>query len=303
MKESPLDISKAVRSALAAGEPVVALESTLIAHGMPYPANLEIARELEAIIREGGAIPATIAVLKGRLRVGLTGAELEFVASDPTIAKASVRDLPVLIGKQLDGATTVSATMRISAMSGITVFATGGIGGVHREAQRTFDVSSDLSEFALSRVAVVSAGAKAILDLPATLERLETLGVPVIGYGTDEFPAFYSRSSGLKTPWRADSPDELAAIVLAQRALAHSGGILIANPIPSAFEMPAVEMKDYIQDAATQAKAAGVTGKDLTPYLLRDIAARTQGRSQVANAALVRNNAELAAKLAVALVR
>ena len=298
MTNPDLDIAPEIAAALAQGNAVVALESTIIAHGMPYPGNLETAREVERIIRAEGALPATIAVLDGRLTVGLDDAALQRVAQSPDMAKASVRDLPVLMAARRDGATTVASTMRIAAMAGIRVFATGGIGGVHRGVEATADVSADLTELALSPVAVVSAGAKAILDLPRTLEMLETLSVPVIGYQCDEFPAFYSRSSGLRIPARADDPEEIAAILAARWRLSDVGGALIANPIPGADEIPAEKIEAQIAVALRDAKAQGIAGKDVTPFLLARIRDLTQGESQRANVALALNNAQLGARIA-----
>jgi pseudouridylate synthase len=300
MTHSDLDIAPEIAQALAQGGPVVALESTIIAHGMPYPGNLVTARALERIIRTEGAVPATIAVLDGRLKVGLDDAALERLAQSPDMAKASVRDLPVLMAARRDGATTVAATMRIAAMAGIRVFATGGIGGVHRGAEATGDVSADLTELAESPVAVISAGAKAILDLPRTLEMLETLSVPVIGYQCDEFPAFYSRSSGLRIQARAESPAEIAAILAARWRLSDKGGALIANPIPSADEIPAARIEAQIAAALRDAGAQGIAGKEVTPFLLARIRDLTQGESQRANVALALNNAQLGAKIALA---
>lgn len=301
-----LNIAPEIAAALTERRPVVALESTIVAHGMPYPDNLAVAREVEAIIRDKGAVAATIAVLDGRLKVGLSAAELEYLARSPGIAKASVRDLPVLLARGPDGggdgATTVAATMRIAAMAGIRVFATGGIGGVHRGAELSGDVSADLTELARSAVAVVSAGAKAILDLPRTLEMLETLSVPVIGYGCDEFPAFYSRLSGLKVPARADTPEALARILAARWRLEDAGGILVANPIPAADEIPAAAIEGRIRDALSHAAREGIAGKDVTPFLLARIRDLTDGESQRANVALVRNNARIAAEIAGAFV-
>lgn len=296
-----LDITPEIAVALAEGRAIVALESTIIAHGMPYPDNLDVARQIEAIIRQAGAVPATIAILKGRLKVGLSESELQRLAQSREIAKASVRDLPMLLAGKRDGATTVASTMRVAAMAGIRIFATGGIGGVHRGAELTGDVSADLTEFARSPVAVVSAGAKAILDLPRTLEMLETLSVPVIGFGCDEFPSFYSRSSGLPLPARADTAEELARILAARWRLDSQGGVLIANPIPAADELPATLIEQKIRDALSQAQIGGVTGKDVTPYLLSRIRILTEGASQRANVALVLNNARIAAEIAVAL--
>jgi pseudouridine-5'-phosphate glycosidase len=277
---------------------VVALESTIIAHGMSYPGNLETAREMERVIRAEGALPATIAVLDGRLKVGLDDSALQRLAQSPDMAKASVRDLPVLMASGRDGATTVASTMRIAAMAGIRVFATGGIGGVHRGAEATGDVSADLTELAESPVAVVSAGAKAILDLPRTLEMLETLSVPVIGYQCDTFPAFYSRSSGLRVSARAESEDEIAAILAARWRLSNKGGVLVANPIPAADEIPGTQIEAQIAIALKDAAAHGIAGKEVTPFLLARIRDLTQGESQRANVALVLNNARLAAKIA-----
>jgi len=300
MTHPDLDIAPEIAEALAQGGAVVALESTIIAHGMPYPGNLETARALERIIRAEGAVPATIAVLDGRLKAGLDDEALQRLARSSDMAKASVRDLPVLMATRRDGATTVASTMRIAAMAGIRVFATGGIGGVHRGAESSGDVSADLAELAESPVAVVSAGAKAILDLPRTLEMLETLSVPVIGYQCDEFPAFYSRTSGLRVPARADSPAEIAAILAARWRLSNTGGALIANPIPSADEIPAQKIEGQIAAALREASGQGVAGKDVTPFLLARIRDLTQGESQRANVALALNNAQLAAKIACA---
>jgi pseudouridine-5'-phosphate glycosidase len=300
-KHPDLDIVPEIAQALTQGGAVVALESTIIAHGMPYPGNLETARTMERIIRAEGALPATIAVMEGRLKVGLDEAALERLAQSPEMAKASVRDLPALVATRRDGATTVASTMRIAAMAGIRVFATGGIGGVHRGVEATGDVSADLTELARSPVAVVSAGAKAILDLPRTLELLETLSVPVIGYQCDEFPAFYSRTSGLRIPVRVDSPQEAAAILAARWRLGDPGGALVANPIPAADEIPAERIEGQIAAALTDAVARGITGKDVTPFLLARIRDLTHGESQRANVALALNNAGVAAKIAVAL--
>jgi pseudouridine-5'-phosphate glycosidase len=295
-----LSIAPEVRDALAAGQPVVALESTLIAHGMPQPQNLETARRLEAIIRAEGAVPATIALLDGRIAVGLSTAELERIATAEEVAKVSRRDLAaVLVSREL-GATTVAATMLAARLAKIRIFATGGIGGVHRGAEASFDISADLEELAQTPVAVVSAGAKAILDLPKTLEYLETRGVPVIGYGTDWFPAFYCRSSGFRLELRCDTPDAVAALLRAQDALGLVAGTLIANPIPAAAALPAAEIEAAIAKAVAAAARDGVAGKALTPYLLARIAGFTDGRSLAANIALIENNARLGAQIAVA---
>ena len=296
-----IKLSTAVKSALKKGKPVVALESTIIAHGMPYPQNVEMARKVESIIIEQGATPATIAIIDGTLRAGLSAEELEgFAKNGPSIIKVSTRDIPYVVAQNITGATTVAATMRLADMAGIAVFATGGMGGVHRGAEKTFDISADLAEFAQSNVAVVTAGAKAILDLALTLEVLETLGVPVVGYGADEFPAFYSRSSGHKVPMRLDTPKEVAALMKAKWKLDLKGGVVVANPIPQAAEIPAEEIEPVILRALDEAKRAHISGKDTTPYLLKAIVEATQGRSLKANIALVENNARLAAAIAIA---
>lgn len=293
--------SPEVTEALAAGRPVVALESTIIAHGMAYPANVETALAVEQVVRDHGAVPATVAVIGGIPRVGLTREEIErFGREGPGIMKVSVRDLPLVAGRGLDGATTVASTMRLAAMAGIPVFATGGMGGVHRGAGETFDVSADLTEMTRSNVALVTAGAKAILDLALTLERLETDGVPVVGYQTGEFPAFYSRSSGLKVPMRADSPAEVASIMRSKWDLGLPGAVIVANPIPEADEIPASEIEPVIVAALAEAEARGIRGKEVTPFLLAEIARATEGRSLRANIALVKNNARVAAELAAA---
>ena len=297
-------LSPEVSSALAARKPVVALESTIIAHGMAYPANVDTALAVEQVVRDHGATPATIAVIGGKLKAGLSREEIErFGQQGPGIMKVSVRDLPFVAGRGLDGATTVAATMRIAAMAGIPVFATGGMGGVHRGAGETFDVSADLTEMTRSNVALVTAGAKAILDLPLTLERLETDGVPVIGYGTGEFPAFYSRSSGLKVPMRADMPGEVAAIMHSKWDLGLEGAVVVANPIPEADEIPASEIEPVIAAALGEADRLGIRGKDVTPFLLAEIVKATKGRSLHANIALVKNNAAVAAEIAAAYVK
>jgi len=296
-----LMITNDVRDALSRGGAVVALESTIIAHGMPYPDNVRTAREVEQIVREGGAVPATIAILQGRIHIGLSPDELEYLGREGrNIAKVSVRDLPFAVAMKRDGATTVASTMRLAAMAGIHVFATGGIGGVHRGAEDSFDISADMTEFAESNVAVVTAGAKAILDLALTLETLETLGVPVVGYGTDEFPAFYSRRSGHTVPMRCDTPDELAALMKAKWEMGLRGGVVVANPIPQGSEIPADEIAPVIAAAVKSADERGIIGKDLTPFLLAEIAGVTGGRSLTANIALAKNNAEVGAAIAVA---
>lgn len=290
-----------VAHALAIGQPVVALESTIISHGMPYPDNVAMAREVEGIVRAGGAVPATIAVIGGRPTAGLSGDQLELLASEPGIRKASVRDLPWLLATGHHGATTVAATMRIAALAGIGVFVTGGLGGVHRGAEDSMDVSADLTELSRTPVAVVSAGMKSILDLGRTLEVLETLGVPVVGYGTDELPSFFSRSSGLAVPMRLDTPGEVAAMIRATRALGLGCGLVVANPVPAADELPRAEIDGIIAQALADSDRLGVTGKDITPYLLNRIVELTGGRSLRTNIALVRHNARVGTAIAVAL--
>ncbi len=292
-------LGTAVKSALSKAKPIVALESTIIAHGMPYPQNFEMAEKVETIIRERGATPATIAIINGELRAGLTRAELEIFAKDgPNITKVSVRDLPYVVARKIHGATTVASTMRIAAMAGIAVFATGGMGGVHRGAETSFDISADLTEFAESNVAVVTAGAKAILDLGLTLETLETLGVPVVGYGTDDFPAFYSRQSGFKVPMRLDTPKDVAALMKAKWKMKLKGGVVVANPIPAESEIQASEITPSIEKAIAEAKRQNIKGKDTTPFLLKHLVEVTGGRSLKANIALVENNARVAAEIA-----
>jgi pseudouridine-5'-phosphate glycosidase len=301
---SHLKVSADVAAAQKRGQPVVALESTIIAHGMPFPENLAMAEKVEHIIRDQGATPATIAVIGGALQVGLAPAELErFASTGKDIMKVSTRDLPFVVARGLDGATTVASTMRIAAMAGIAVFATGGIGGAHRGVERTFDISADLPEFAESNVAVVTTGAKAILDLAVTLEILETLGVPVVGYGTDEFPAFYSRSSGHPLSLRCDQPEQVAALMRAKWGLGMKGGLVIANPIPAAFEIAADAIAPAITSAVAEAQSRGITGKKVTPFLLARLAEVTGGRSLRANIALVNHNARVAADIAVAYAR
>jgi pseudouridine-5'-phosphate glycosidase len=295
-----LTLTEEVRAALAEGRPVVALESTIISHGMPFPQNVATATEMERIVRDGGAVPATIAVLEGRPRVGLGPADLELLATDPDVAKVSLRDLPYVIARGTHGATTVAATMRLAALAGIRTFVTGGLGGVHRGAAQSFDISADLTELAQTDVAVVSAGVKSILDIGLTLETLETLGVPVIAYGTDEFPAFFSRSSGFAAPMRADSPAEHAAVMHTKWDLGIRGGLHIANPIPEQDEIPATEIATIIDRALQDMDAKGVRGKEATPFLLGRIVEITGGESLRANIALVKHNARLGARIAAA---
>jgi pseudouridylate synthase len=298
-----LDIAPEVATALSNGAAIVALESTIIAHGMPHPQNLSMARAVEGIVRAGGAVPATIAVIGGRLKVGLGAAELELLARAEGVAKAGTRDIPYLVATRAHGATTVSSTMRIAELAGICVFATGGIGGVHRGAGESFDVSADLTELATTSVAVVSAGVKSILDIGATLEQLETLSVPVVVYRADEFPAFYSRQSGHKAPLRLDSATDIARMMRAKWSLGIGGGISIANPIPPADEIPAATIERAVAEALREMAARGIAGKNATPFLLGKVNEITAGASLKANVALVENNARLAAEIAVAYAR
>ena len=297
-----LDIAPEVQEALANGKPVVALESTIISHGMPYPQNVETALNVEKIIRENGAVPATIAVIGGRMKAGLSPEEIDYLGKTGAgVAKASRRDLPVLVSLGRDGATTVTTTMMIAHMAGISVFATGGIGGVHRGAETTMDISADLEELAQTPVMVVCAGAKSILDLGLTLEYLETKGVPVIGYGTEELPAFYTRKSGFGVDYRLDSPEELAAAFHAQREMGLKTGMLVTNPIPEEYSMDADVINKAIDEAVAEAKAQGIHGKETTPFLLARVKDLTGGDSLDSNIQLVYNNARLAARTACAL--
>ena len=295
-----LDVKPEVAEAIKAGKPVVALESTIISHGMPYPQNVETALKVEQIIRDNGAIPATIAIIGGRLKAGLTEEEIKYFGKKGlNIAKASRRDVAALCAKGEDGATTVTTTMMIAHMAGIKIFATGGIGGVHRGAQQTFDISADLEELANTPVMGVCAGAKAILDLPLTLEYLETHGVPVVGYGTKELPAFYTRRSGLEVDYRLDSPEEIADMLNVQGELGLKSGILVTNPIPEEYSMEETMINQAINDAIREMDAKDVKGKECTPFLLARVAEITGGDSLTSNIQLVFNNAELAAKIAV----
>jgi pseudouridine-5'-phosphate glycosidase len=305
MPASPLAVAPEIAAALAAGRPVVALETTIVSHGMPWPANLETALAVEDEVRNAGALPASIAIIDGHIRVGITAAELERLARAKAgeVLKLSRADLAYGLVSGRMGATTVAATMIAARLAGIAVFATGGTGGVHRGAEATFDISADLTELARTDVVVVAAGAKALLDLPKTLEFLETHGVPVVCYRSDAFPAFWSRDSGLAAPIRLDDPAAIAAFVRARHTLGLSGGVLVANPIPAGDEIPAAEMRPAIAAAIEQAAAAGITGKAVTPWLLGAILEKTGGRSLTANIALIRNNARLAAGIAVALAR
>ncbi len=297
-----LDVLPEVRRALDAGQPVVALESTIIAHGMPYPQNVETALQVEAEVRAHGAVPATIAVIRGRLKAGLTPDEIEALGrAGHDVAKLSRRDLPLAVAAGQTGATTVAATMIIAALAGIRVFATGGIGGVHRGAAESFDISADLQELARTPVAVVCAGVKSILDIRLTLEYLETHGVPVVGYRTDRLPAFFSRDSGFGVDARLDEPAQIARALQAQQAMGFTGGMVIANPVPVEFAQPVDVMEAAIARALHDAAAAGMTGKAITPYLLARVNALTGGDSLAANIQLVLNNARLAAAIAVEL--
>jgi pseudouridine-5'-phosphate glycosidase len=301
MTPLPLDLSAPVAAALAEGRPVVALESTIVTHGMPWPANLTTAQAVEDAVRAEGAEPATIAVIDGRIRIGLPAGDLEGLALARDVAKLSRADLAACLARGGTGSTTVAATMICARAAGIAVFATGGIGGVHRGAEATWDVSADLQELAQTRVTVVSAGAKAILDLPRTLEVLETLGVPVIAYGQDALPAFWSADSGLRAPLRMDSPAEIAAAYRMRAALGLPGGQLVANPVPATDEIPRDAIEPAIAAALAEAAAQGIAAKAVTPFLLGRILALTGGRSLATNVALILNNARLAARIARAL--
>jgi pseudouridine-5'-phosphate glycosidase len=293
-----LKIASDVRDALASRRPVVALETTIVTHGMPYPENVATARSVESEIRALGAVPATIAVMGGAIRVGLSEAELEALATAGNVLKLSRNDLAYALARGQPGATTVAATMICARLAGIRVFATGGIGGVHRGAETSFDISADLEELARTPVAVVCAGAKALLDLPKTLEYLETRGVPVIGYRTGEFPAFWSRSSGLPVPLRMDSTSEIARMLDLQWSLGLEGGAVVANPVDASAEIPAAEMSGYIETAVAEAAARGIAGKAVTPFILARLVEITNRRSLRTNIALVQSNARLAAGLA-----
>ena len=299
-----LDIKEEVTQALREGRPVVALESTIISHGMPYPQNVETALAVEQAVRDGGAVPATIAVIGGRLKAGLTPDEIEYFGKKgPQIAKASRRDLAVLVARGQDGATTVTTTMMIAYMAGIRIFATGGIGGVHRGAETTMDISADLEELAQTPVMVVCAGAKSILDLGLTLEYLETKGVPVLGYRTNELPAFYTRESGFSVDYRMESPAELAAAFHTQQQMGLRGGMLVTNPIPEEYSMPKAVIDAAIEQALAESRAQGIHGKETTPFILARVAEITGGDSLASNIKLVLNNARLAAETAAELCK
>ena len=295
-----LEIQPEVKKALAEGKPVVALESTIISHGMPYPKNIKTALDVEEIIRKNGAVPATIAIFNGKCHAGLDKEQLEYFASAKDVWKVSLRDMPYVVSKKLYGATTVAATMRIAAMAGIKIFATGGTGGVHRNANETMDISADLTEMEQTSVAVVSAGIKSILDIRLTLEYLETKGIAVVTIGQDEFPSFYSSKSGFNSPLRLDTVEEIAALINTKWQLGLNGAVLVANPVPLTQEIAADEMETYIKRALDVAEEKKISGKDVTPFLLKYIADHTKGESLEANIALIKNNAKLGAELAIA---
>ena len=301
--KSLLHFSEEVLAARAAGKPVVALESTIISHGMPYPQNVQTAREVEQIIRDGGAVPATIAIIDGKICVGLSDAQLEQLGNTEGVLKVSRRDLPYVLSQKKLGATTVAATMICADLADIRVFVTGGIGGVHRGAQTSFDISADLQELAHTSVAVVCAGAKSILDLPLTLEYLETHGVPVVSVGQAQFPAFFTRESGLNADFQLDGAAELADFIRTKWQLGLNGGVVVANPVPQADAMPKTEIDAMTEQALREAEAQGVNGKAVTPFLLERIKQLTEGRSLDTNIALVKNNAVLGAELAVELAK
>lgn len=294
-----LDIHPDVENAIKNNEPVVALESTIISHGMPYPKNVETALMVEETVRSNKAVPATIAIINGKLKVGLTNDEIEFLATNEEVKKVSRRDLPITVAQKLSGSTTVASTMIIASLAKIAIFATGGIGGVHRGAENTMDISADLEELANTNVCVVCAGAKAILDLGLTLEYLETKGVPVIGYKTSELPAFYSSESGFDVDYKIDSAQEIAEILKTKWNLSLDGGVLVTNPIPVAFELETGVMNDAINQAIIEADNNKISGKKITPYLLSKVNEITQGKSLEANIKLIQNNADLAAKIAL----
>ncbi|MBV1820664.1 pseudouridine-5'-phosphate glycosidase [Bacteroidales bacterium MSK.15.36] len=301
MLEKYMEIKEEVKNALNEKKPVVALESTIIAHGMPYPKNVETALEVEKIIRDRGAIPATIAILDGKIKVGLSKEEIEYLGSAENVSKVSRRDLPFIVAKGLNGATTVASTMVVAKMAGIKVFVTGGIGGVHRGAEESFDISADLQELAKTSVAVVCAGAKSILDIGLTLEYLETFGVPVVGFKTDEFPAFFTRKSGFGVDYNVDSEEELAKAIKTKWDLGLDGGIVVANPIPEEYEMDIDIINKAIAEALSEAEEKGIKGKKVTPFLLENVKEKTGGNSLESNIRLVYNNALVGANLAIEL--
>lgn len=304
LSEQYLDILPEIKTAIDQGKPIVALESTIISHGMPYPKNVETAKEVEQMVRDNGAIPATIAILGGRLKVGLNDQELEYLGkSGLNVTKASRRDIPFIVSRGEDGATTVAATMIISELAGISLFATGGIGGVHRDGENSMDVSADLNELSNTNVSVICAGIKSILDIGRTLEYLETMGVPVVGYQTDHVPAFYARSSGYAVDYRANSANEIATSLKAKYDLGLNGGALITNPVPEKFALDPNDIETTINEAIQEMNKRGITGKDTTPFLLARIAEQTKGESLDTNIKLVLNNAKLAAEIAVELCK
>lgn len=303
MNNELVTIHPEIVAALESNKPVVALESTIISHGMPWPKNVETALSVEAAIRSEGAVPATIAIMEGKCMVGLDRKNIDFLGKEKNVWKVSLRDMPYVIAKKLPGATTVAATMRIASMAGIKVFATGGIGGVHRGAESTMDISADLTEMAQTNVAVVSAGVKSILDIGLTLEYLETKGIPVVTYGQDEFPSFYSGSSGYPSPLRLNDPGEIAAMLAVKWRLGLNGSVLIANPLPPELEVAPGLIEVYIQQALKEAAIQKITGKEVTPFLLKYIASHSKGESLEANIALIHRNAVLAAGIAIALHR
>lgn len=303
MLEKWLEFSQEVIDAKEKGKPIVALESTIISHGMPYPQNIHTAREVEEIIRENGAVPATIAILDGKIKIGLSNEELEYLGLSKDVEKASRRDLPYLLACKKNGATTVAATMICAELAGIEVFVTGGIGGVHREAELTMDISADLQELAKTNVAVVCAGAKSILDLGLTLEYLETYGVPVVGFGTDTLPAFYTRTSPFSVNYRLDSAAEVADMIRTKWALGMDGGVVVANPIPDEHALEESLINSVIEKALAEAKEKQIGGKQVTPFLLGKVKELTEGKSLAANIALVKNNARVGAMIAVSLAK
>lgn len=299
---NPFHYKREVKEALARDKPLVALESTIIAHGMPYPDNVQTAIEVEEVVRKSGAVPATIGIVDGEVKVGLTEDEIQLLAESDEVEKVSRRDLPVVLARGLHGATTVAGTTVIAEKAGINLFVTGGVGGVHRGWSGSFDISADLRQLAISTVAVVSAGVKSILDIGATLERLETYGVPVLGYETQEFPAFYSRESGFDVDYRVDNPKEVAKIMLSRMELDLDGGVMIANPVPEEDEIGFSEMNSLINETLEEAESKDITGKNLTPFLLGRIVEKTNGRSLETNKSLVKSNAQLGSRIAVELV-
>lgn len=300
-KNDFLSIHPEVQHALDNNLPVVALESTIISHGMPWPQNAITAKAVEDEVRKYGAVPATIAIKDGKCLVGLSSEDIDYFGQAKDVWKVSLRDMPYVIAKKLPGATTVATTMRIASMAGIKIFATGGIGGVHRGAERTMDISADLTEMGQTNVAVVAAGVKSILDIGLTLEYLETIGVPVVTYGQDEFPSFYSSKSGFKSPLRLDSSQEMASLLKSKWELGLDGSVLIANPIPKEYEMGETEIEKHILKALSEANAQHIKGKEVTPFILQYIAKNTDGESLEANIALIKNNARVAASIAVAM--